>query len=127
MCFDDGAPEGLRVVVPRGVKIRKVFERLMPKEELRDIGTSRERDADAGPGALFRIVEQEPLAHFAGGVAHHRIAVGVPGWRPVEDFHAQRSLLEQIRLTFQGALDYELEERRVALAVAKVRAGQDLL
>ena len=77
--------------------------------------------------AVLGIEEQEPLAHLTGRIAHNRVCVGVVSRRPVENLHSKRPLLEQIRFAYQSVLDDVFEQRRIALAVGEMRAGQNRL
>ena len=50
---------------------------IVPMQKLRNIGAGRQGYPDPGNAGVFGIVEQEPLAHLAGGVAHDGIRIGV--------------------------------------------------
>jgi len=96
-------------------------------QKFRNIRAGGERYPDSGSARVFGIVEQEPLAHLTGCVAHHGIGISVVSWGALKNLNTQRALFEQIELTRQGVVHNVFEQRGITLAVAKMRTGQDRL
>jgi hypothetical protein len=69
------------------------------------------------------VIKRQSLPNFACGVSNHRVSICVVVRRPVEDLHPKASLLKLIRLTGERVLHNELQQCRVTLAVAKMRAS----
>ena len=82
----------------------------MPMQELRNIRAGWKKYANLRVFAVLVIEEQEPLSHFPRRVPNNGISVCVIGRRPVKDFHAQRTLLQQIRLTGKRVFNNVFEQ-----------------
>src|ERR1700759_4646175 len=96
------------------------FQRVAFKEELRDIGAWRQRDADAQFGLVLGVIEQESLPDFAGAVAHNGVGVCIVSRPPVEDTDADGAFFQVCRIARQRVFHNVAEQGGIALAVAEI-------
>jgi hypothetical protein len=92
-----------------------------------NIRTDRQFDDQLAFVRRVVVVLRQPLAHLAGGDAHHRIGVGVIAGRAAEDLDPDASFLELGGVAQQRLIHHMRQQRGVALAVGEERMGQQPL